>query len=273
MNKISFVSEKEDKLKNIILYYCTGVNSFEVTQALKKKDIKVNGSRVRENIDIKINDNVTIFVEDKKYYDILYEDNNILIINKLISIETNSSECNKQTLLTELQKKYPTVKPVHRLDTNTLGLMCFVLSEVAEKEITNAFKLGNVIKKYKAVVNSNAVKDYDILKNQLIKVDGRTKIQVCPPKNNESDAVLEYELLSKQDDLAEILVTLHTGKTHQIRAQLSYHNIFVLGDGKYGDKYLNRKYKKDQQQLKSVYLKFTQLQILNYLTEKEFRIY
>ena len=271
MEQFTFISERKGTIKEILQYYCTGLTNIDITKALKNKDVKVNGVRVNSSVNIEVKDEISIYYIQKKYYKIIYEDNNILVVNKLKSIETNSFE-NKQTLLTELQKKYATVLPIHRLDVNTLGLMIFALNKTAEEELIKAFKSGKVEKKYFAVVSAQNVKESDNFQDSFIKNEKSGQVKFGKAKNDGNDARLEYVLIDKKNDLANILVTLHTGKTHQIRAQLSYHHIYILGDGKYGDKNLNRKYKKNEQQLKSVYLKFSGLNKLKYIENFNFEI-
>ena len=271
MEQFSFISERKGTIKEVLQYYCTGLTNIDIIKALKNKDVKINGVRVNSNSNVEIKDEISIYYVQKKYYEIIFEDKNILVINKLKSIETNSIE-NKQTLLTELQKKYTTVLPIHRLDTNTLGLIIFALNKIAEEELIHAFKSGKVEKKYLAVVSAENVKENDNFQDSFLKNENNGQVKFGKAKNDGNDARLEYVLLSKNNDLANILVTLHTGKTHQIRAQLSYHHIYILGDGKYGDKNLNRKYKKNVQQLKSVYLKFTGLNKLKYIENLTFEI-
>ena len=270
MKVFNFITQKETTLKDALHYYCSGLTNLDIMRALKNKDVKINGKRVRQDTMLQIGDEVQIYYSPNQYYDIIYNDNNILVINKLKSIETNSADEQKQTLLKELQVDFPSIKPIHRLDTNTLGLIVFALNSLAETELLRAFKNGYVVKKYLAIVSANNVKNKDYFFDSFQKHNGY--VHFGKAKHDGNDARLEYECIERNEDLATILVTLHTGKTHQIRAQLSYHQIYILGDGKYGDKMLNRKYKKSQQQLKSVYLHFTNLNKLKYLEEKPFSL-
>ena len=271
MELIEFRNDKPRKLKEALQFYVSGLSNFEVSKILSRKDVKVNGKRTKENLDLKENDQVCVYVQNQVYFDVLYADKNIVVLNKVRPIETNSN-LSKQTLESELRKSYPTARAIHRLDTNTLGLVCFALNDNAEKELKNAFKKGDVVKKYVAVVNRKNVKSHEKFCDYYEKDSKSGVLKVKNHGKPINEIRLEYDLLAMQDDLASILVRLHTGKTHQIRAQLAFHNIFILGDGKYGDKELNRKHKKSYQQLKSVYLHFTNLEKLKYLEEKIFEI-
>ena len=270
MKVYSFESFSSTTVKALLKNNLTGFSSFDIARALKNKDVKVNGKRVHTDIALNKGDYVQIYLSPRKYYDVIYSDSNIVVLNKLLGIETNSVDDQKQTLLTELKAQYPTARPVHRLDTNTLGIIVFALNENSETELLHAFKNGKVIKKYVATVASKNVKTSDKFLDSYNKNAGI--VRFAPPLHDGKDARLEYECLSVDNDLATLLIILHTGKTHQIRAQLSYHGIYILGDGKYGDKTLNRKYHKSIQSLKSVYLHFTNLKALKYLENMPFSI-
>ena len=272
MEKYNFVVDSPIKLKDALLKNISGLSNFDIMKIMANKDIKINGKRTKENIMLNAGDEIDVFFKLPKFYEIVYEDKNIIVVNKVHSIETNSGDEQKQTLEKILRKEYPTVRAVHRLDTNTMGLICFALNDLAEKELKQAFKKGYVIKKYQAIVQATNVKNKESFVDYYEK-DAKTAVMKVKSTGKTVQQIkLDYELLEKNDDIAKILVNLYTGKTHQIRAQLAYHKIYILGDGKYGDKEFNRKHKKTHQELKSVYLHFTNLDKLSYLESKIFNI-
>lgn len=266
-------NNKEQSLKQCLQYYCGDISKMQISRAIQEKDVKVNGKRVKTNVIVYEKDIVEAYFNEAKQniYDVVYQDNNILVVNKKKGIETVSFDETKQTLETVVQKDFPTAKAVHRLDTNTLGLVAFALNRNAENELLDAFKNGNVVKKYFAVVSSHDVKNEETFTDYFTKTDNAT-VKFGANDTDGIEAILSYKLIKRVGDLAQIEVDLHTGKTHQIRAQLAYHKIFILGDGKYGDKNLNRKYKKDVQSLASVYLRFENLATLKYLQSLPFDI-
>lgn len=266
-------NNKEQSLKQCLQYYCGDIAKMQISRAIQGKDVKVNGKRVKTNVTVYENDIVEAYFNETKQniYDVIYQDDNILVVNKKKGIETVSFDETKQTLQTVVQKDFPTAKAVHRLDTNTLGLVAFALNRNAENELLDAFKNGNVVKKYFAVVSSHDVKNEETFTDYFTKTDNAT-VKFGANDTDGIEASLSYKLIKRVGDLAQIEVDLHTGKTHQIRAQLAYHKIFILGDGKYGDKNLNRKYKKDVQSLASVYLRFENLATLKYLQSLPFDI-
>ncbi|MGN1227532.1 MAG: pseudouridine synthase, partial [Christensenellales bacterium] len=180
----------------------------------------------------------------------------------------------KFTLETFLNMKYPFVKAVHRLDLNTKGLVIFALNESAESELLQLIKEHKITKVYKAIVYAK----YGIKKikyTDYLAMDKKLQTAKITDKNSGKIAILEIiNSIKIVDDIYEIELQLETGRTHQIRVQLSAHNIYVLGDGKYGDKTVNRLYKKDKQMLQAVRLKFNveKDKLLSYLNGKVFQI-
>ena len=272
MEKFDFIVDSPIKLKDALLKNISGLSNFDIMKIMANKDVKINGKRTKENLTLSVGDEVSVYFNSPKFYDIVYQDKNIVVVNKVHSIETNSSDEQKQTMESVLKKEFPTIRAVHRLDTNTMGLLCFALNDLAEKELKQAFKKGYVVKKYQALVQATNVKNKDSFTDYYEK-DAKTAVMKVKSTGKAVQEIkLDYELLERNGDIAKILVNLHTGKTHQIRAQLAYHKIYILGDGKYGDKEFNRKHKKSHQELKSVYLHFTNLDKLSYLENKIFQI-
>ena len=120
------------KIQNILQFNFNGLSSSLFFKTLRKKDIKVNGKRITDNIIVFENDIIEIYLDDKYLFkvfslDILYEDDNILVINKPQGIEVLSDE---ETCLTNLIRQKYRFKnnfpyPCHRLDRNTSGLVLY----------------------------------------------------------------------------------------------------------------------------------------------------
>lgn len=268
-----FDNNKQQTLKQCLQYYCGDISKLQISRAISQKDVKVNSKRVKSNVLVYENDVIEVYFSElnREFYKTVYADDNVLVVNKLRSIETVSFDEDKQTLQKLVNNTYPTARAVHRLDTNTLGLLVFALNDEAENELLGAFKNGCVVKKYRAVVSGHNTKDAESFVDYFVKTDNNM-VKFGATQADGIEARLDYKTLRRQGDLAEIEVDLHTGKTHQIRAQLAFHQIFVLGDGKYGDKNLNRKYKKDFQMLTSAYIRFENLNKLKYLQSMPFDI-
>lgn len=241
--------------------------SFCLAALLREKDIKVNGVRVGASVPLKAGDEVTYYTTPKqeglKSHNTVYEDENILIADKLDGVETSA-------LLCELQAggEY---YAVHRLDRNTKGLLVFAKNKGAEDELLSAFKERRVEKTYLARCKNDFKTDKAVLTAYLKKDAENSTVKVFDKEVKGSVKIItEYRVLEKQGDTALVEVTLHTGKTHQIRAHTAHIGCPVLGDSKYGDSALNKKYGAKRQCLVSYRLSFKLSGGLEYLNKKEF---
>ncbi len=224
--------------------------------ALRKKDVLVNGQRIKENVAVLAGDEITVFLPDdveKNDYKIVYEDKNVLFVDKGKGIEVCNGEYN---LVDKLQKKGTNVFPVHRLDRNTEGLVMFA----KKQEILDAFKkaLGESrIKKYYAAEVFGQAKNSDAFTDYFVKDAQKSLVKVfSKPVLGSEKAVTKYKLIKQTGPTALLEVEISEGKTHQIRASLAYHGLPIIGDGKYGSEQINRKFHEKTQRLKAIKLVF-----------------
>ena len=174
----------------------------------------------------------------KNNIDIIYEDNHLLVINKPINIPVQEDESKDSDLLSML-KEYLKVKYnkpgnvylglVHRLDRPVSGVMVFAKTSKCASRLSNQIREGKLDKIYNAVVE-NKINSSGVLENKLLK-DNKTNITKVD--DNGKPSKLEYKLLSSKDNLNLIEIKLYTGRSHQIRVQLSYNGNPLYGDQKY----------------------------------------
>lgn len=294
----------EKKLNTFLLDSFDGLSLNLLYKTLRKKDIRVNEQKVSENILLHIGDHVKIYLTDEQLYkkpncsiSIVYEDENIVVVNKHSGIEVTGEHSltsslisyylNSNNNLQELEaKKIDSQKisnrnksifiaPCHRLDRNTTGLVLFAKNEEALSILLDKFKNHEIEKHYRAMVIGVPLPKKATLTAYLFKDRKKSLVYISDfPKKGYEKIVTSYEILSTNNNqnTSMLDVTLHTGKTHQIRAHLAHIGHPIVGDGKYGNNEMNKKLGFKIQQLCSYSLQFcfkTDSGILNYLNWKK----
>lgn len=280
------VSKKynEKKLNKIVLGKVKNINYAMFCKLLKKKDIKVNGKRVNKDIVVYENDEILVYLpkelEEKENdinLDIVYEDENILVINKPTNLEVTG----ENSLTSIIQEKYKesTYKPMpcHRLDRNTTGLVLFAKNEESLEILLRKFKQHEIEKHYLAWVYGIPKYESKRLEAYLFKDNKKAQVYISDiPKKGYQKIITSYKVLEKRKDNTSILdVEIETGKTHQIRAHLAHIGNPIIGDGKYGKNSINKEFHRKNQMLCSYILKFNFLSengILDYLNSKEIKL-
>lgn len=281
MEKI-VVDEKYNgkKLNKIVLDKISEINYNIFCKILRKKDIKVNGKRTNKDILVYSKDIIEIYLpnsEKKLNIEIIYEDENILVINKKANIEV----VGEKSLTTQIQEYYKekNIKPMpcHRIDRNTTGLVLFAKNNEALEILLNKFKNHEIEKHYLALVYGIPKEKHKVLEDYLFKDNKKSQVYISNSyKKGYQKIITIYKVLEERKDNTSLLdVEIKTGKTHQIRAHLAYIGYPIIGDGKYGKNEINKKFHKKYQCLKSNELKFnftTPSGILDYLNGKSIKI-
>lgn len=280
---------------------------------IRTKKIKVNGKRAELSYRLNEGDTVDFYIPDEFFdkktadsdfscarcdFDILYEDENILLCVKKPGMlvhagdedERNSGENTERNTLLYQIKAYLYRKGEYepenensfspslcnRIDRNTGGIVIAAKNAAALREMNEEIKNGGVTKKYLCAVHGRMEKNSDVLRAYLFK-DAKTKrVYVSDTsKPGSKTIVTEYEVLAynRKQDLTLAEVTLHTGRTHQIRAHFSYTGHPLLGDGKYGKNKNDRETGWKHQALYSYKLEFHPVtDYFSYLDRKTFEV-
>lgn len=272
----------EKKLSTYITSVFPKVNINNIYKALRKKDIRVNGKKISENITVHYNDKIDIYITDKILngsplfnIPIVYEDNNIVIFNKPYGLEVTG----ENSLESIMKKNYEYLKPCHRIDINTIGLVIFAKNEESLNILLDKIKKHEIEKHYIACVYGIPQNEtYTTIEAFLFKDRKKSIVYISDiPKKGYMPIKTSYKVINKNisKNLSLLDVTLHTGRTHQIRAQLAHIGLPILGDSKYGSFDINKKYNLNRQLLCSYSYKFnfeTDSGILNYLNGKKINL-
>lgn len=278
------VNQKYDKkkLNNFILDSFPNLNKNTLFKALRKKDIRINNSKVSSDTTVYLGDEITIYITDNYLLgesnfkiDIIYEDDNILVVNKPENLPVTEDSSSSTNLASILNKKYGNnLKPCHRIDRNTKGLVLFAKNQTSLDILLDKFKNKEIEKHYLAKVYGIPKPNHSILEAYLFKDSKKSLVYISDiPKKDYSKIITEYTIIQKDSktNTAILDVNLHTGKTHQIRAHLSHIGYPIIGDGKYGINSINKQFGYSKQYLYSYLIKFNFKSVsgcLEYLNNK-----
>ncbi len=273
---------------------------------IRSKRIKVNNKRSEISYRLKENDLVSLYINDeffeeaKPKYDflnagksikIVYEDENIILIDKPAGILSHPDEDNYTDTAITRVKRYLYEKGeylpdnemsfapalVNRIDRNTCGIIIAVKNAEALRILNEKLKNRELHKLYLCVVIGKLKNNSGLIEGYLEKNEKQNKVYISERSTDKSKSIAtKYNVLCYKNGLSLVEVELLTGRTHQIRASFSHLGNPLLGDGKYGTNAQNKQfggYKK--QFLYSYKLSFdfeADAGILNYLDGKSFEV-
>lgn len=271
---------------------------------IRKKCVKVNGKKATPEVMLKENDILTFYIKDEffdniqeenyeflkapKNLKIIYEDENIILLDKKPGVIVHQDKSyHFDCLLLRLQhylydngeynpKEENCFAPalVNRIDRNTGGIVIGAKNAESLRILNQKMKDRELHKFYLCLLINKPKKDNAILSDYLIKNEKTNKVTVLRNEKQGAKKILtKYSVLETNNNLTLCEVELLTGRTHQIRAHMSSIGCPILGDNKYGNKKLNQKYSLSKQCLYSYKLAFdftTDSGILSYLDKKDF---
>lgn len=267
-------NEKDQRLDRFLKKYLRNAPLSHIFKIIRK-DVKVNGKRIKIDDMLKKGDVVNLYISDyeieqltyvkdrvrvKKQFKIAYEDENIIVVDKPLGLLTHGDKNEKKNHLTNqvidylIEKKAykPRVEktfvpaPVNRLDRNTTGLVLFAKNAMSAKKLNEMMRnRDNIEKYYLTIVKGNIDKEM-FLSSKMTKDEEKNMITVHN-QNYKEGKLMETVVkpIKKLKGYTLVEVNIITGRTHQIRAHLSSIGHPVIGDVKYGERSVNFKFRKE----------------------------
>ncbi len=270
---------------------------------IRTKYIKLNGKKCEISSRLNEGDILTLYIKDEFFdeqpdeydflkapvkIDIIYEDENIMLLNKKPGLIVHPDEnYHFDSLIARVQhylydkgeyepKKENSFAPalVNRIDRNTGGIVIAAKNAETLRIMNQKVKDRELEKLYLCIAVGIFEKKSDLLTGYLEKNEKQNRVYISKkPTENSKTIKTKYRVLSEKNGLSLLEVDLLTGRTHQIRAHLASIGHPLLGDGKYGKNEINRKMGYKWQALYSYKLSFnftTDGGILEYLNGRTF---
>ncbi len=255
MEKIDIVYTHDEvsRLDTFVAQECE-LSRSRAAGLIEEGNVTLNGKSASKNSKLKSGDKIEIILPDPKAYevkpeniplDIVYEDNDLLVVNKPKGMVVHPAAGNYEgTLVNALMHHCGdslsgingVLRPgiVHRIDKNTSGLLMVAKNDIAHKGLAEQIKEHSFLREYSAVV-------YGHLKNEIGTVNA--PIGRHPVKRKQMavvmdgrEAVTHYTVREELDGFTYLKLRLETGRTHQIRVHMAYIGHPVAGDDVYGPK-------------------------------------
>lgn len=291
------------RLDKLLMKHLNKAPKSFIYKMLRKKNITLNGKKADGSEKTNLHDEVKLFLSEETIanfsevymttavewdFQVIYEDEQILIVNKPVGLLSQKAKPEDISLVEQIisyllkngkitEQELQTFKPAicNRLDRNTSGLVVAGKTLAGLQTMSELFRDRTLSKYYLCIVNGKITKPQSIT-GYLNKDEKSNQVTISSKEKSGWEPIkTEYHPILSNDRYTLLKVKLITGKTHQIRAHLSSIGHPIIGDGKYGDKKINQlmksRYGLNNQLLHSYEIIFPKMQNrFENLSEKEF---
>lgn len=299
-------NDKDQRLDKFLAKLCPQMPEAMLYKSLRKECVRVNGKHIKDGayklcqgdvlklylkdefFEKVVSDDVFYSLEPK--LDIVYEDENIILVDKKVGMVVHADEDKSSVSLIDHIKAYlykkgeylpdneNTFVPAlcNRLDRNTSGIVIAAKNAEALRIMNQKVKDRELKKLYLCIVTGVLSKKEDELVGWLFKDEKEKRVYVYnESKKGTKTIITKYRVLKEKNGFSLLEVDLVTGRTHQIRAHFASINHPLLGDGKYGNNKINKENNINYQALCAYKLIFdfkTDAGSLSYLDKKQFEV-
>lgn len=257
MNEYNFVVTLENQGVRVDKFLSENIDNISrssIVNMIENGNLLVNGKEQNKKYKLKLNDSITLTVPDPVEYsveaeniplDIVYEDEDLLVVNKAKGIVVHPAPGNYTGTLVNglmyhckdsLSGINGVLRPgiVHRIDKNTSGLLIVAKNDFAHNGLAEQIKEHSFKREYQTIVYGNVKENGTV--NAPIGRSKKDRKKMCVTYENSKDAVTHYEVIQNYGEFTHLKCILETGRTHQIRVHMASIGHPVAGDDVYGPK-------------------------------------
>lgn len=252
MSEEILIEEAGGRLDKVIADQFDELSRTSIKELIKSGQVTVNGKTEKSSYQVKAGDHIVLMIPDAQEMDvkpediplqIVYEDHDVIVIDKPSGMIVHpSAGIYSGTLVNallahcdDLSGINGVMRPgiVHRIDKETSGLLMVAKNDRAHASLSAQLEKHTVIRRYQALVHGVINHDHGRIEAPIGR-NPKDRKAMCVTARNSKEAITNFKVIERFDDMTLVECRLETGRTHQIRVHMQYINHPVYGDPKYG---------------------------------------